>query len=288
MGNSTNWLCLAALIVAGVAVLFFVGGPRTETVVTAPPVAQVTSAPQPAPAATAVKPYVNAGPDITVNECSSVQLTCEGYDPSGGPVTYHWTAENNQGTFSDPNSLRPIYTAPPMCGCERDVMLTLTVTNSQGISASDDMVVYVRKGWCCTPVERYKPVPPARRCPHPVLPCRTKPSIPCCQQVFVPTPCPASSASLTPLIDRSLPASVNEGQPIQLHGRINGPSCNISRIYWTADKGSFRNITSLDPFYFAPTIDYCAGEDVTIDLNVVDVNGVRTFDQVRIHVNNVQ
>ena len=287
MGNNINWLYLAALIAAGIAVLFLVGGPRTETkVVTTPPVA-ATAAPQPTPAGTTVKPYVNAGPDITVHECSSVQLTCEGYDPNGKPVTYHWTAENNQGTFSDPNSLHPIYTAPPTCSCERDVTLTLTVTNSQGISASDDMVVHVRKGRCCPPVERCKPILPAPCCPHPVLPCGAKPSFSCCPQVFVPT-CPASSVSLTPLIDRSLPASINEGQPIQLHGRISGPSCNISRIYWTADKGSFCDSTSLDPFYFAPTIDCCAGEDVTIDLNVVDVNGVRTFDQVRIHVNNVQ
>lgn len=48
------------------------------------------------------------------------------------------------------------------------------------------------------------------------------------------------------------------------------------------------HITSLDPFYFGSTIGCCAGEDVTINLGVVDVNGVRTFDHVRIHAHNVQ
>ncbi len=288
MGNGSNWLWIAALVAVGVAVLFLVGGPQPATAVTTPtttvaPVSQPVSSTATKPA---IAPYVNAGPDITINPCASVQLTCVGYDPTGGPVTYHWTAAGGQGSFSNASALHPIYTAPPTCGCGKNVVLTLTVTTARGVSASDNMVVHVRPAWSHPAVEQCQPVPPPPCCTPPAPPCTPPP--PCCSRMYVPAPCPASHASLTPLISRALPTVINSGQPLQLHGRITGPSCNISRIYWSADKGSFVNITSLNPVYFAPVINHCGGEDVTIDLNVIDINGVRTYDQVRIHINPTQ
>lgn len=50
MGDDVNWLCLATVIVARVAVPFVIGGRSTETVLATPPVMQVI--PQPMSAAT--------------------------------------------------------------------------------------------------------------------------------------------------------------------------------------------------------------------------------------------
>ena len=59
-----------------------------------------------------VVPYVNAGTDITINECCSARLTCEGYDPLGRTVTYHWTAEGGKGSFNDASLLHPVLYSP--------------------------------------------------------------------------------------------------------------------------------------------------------------------------------
>ncbi len=89
-------------------------------------------------------PVVDAGPDITVNENGTVQLTCSATDPDGDALSYYWTVENGRGVLSDPCVLHPIYTAPEVSSCDgEDVVLTLTVTDSCGASSSDTLVVHV-------------------------------------------------------------------------------------------------------------------------------------------------
>jgi hypothetical protein len=81
---------------------------------------------------------------ITVNECSSVRLTCSGYDPDGDALSYYWTASCGRGSFDNPYVLHPVYVAPSTDRCEgEDVVLTLTVTDTCGASATDSMIVHV-------------------------------------------------------------------------------------------------------------------------------------------------
>ncbi|MFC2100016.1 VWA domain-containing protein, partial [Candidatus Bipolaricaulota bacterium] len=90
-------------------------------------------------------PYADAGPDISVDEGATVQLTCSGTDPDGDPVSYYWCVQSGGGTFSNPTALHPMYTAPMTSRCEGEsVVLTLTVTDSCGLSTTDSMVVQVK------------------------------------------------------------------------------------------------------------------------------------------------
>ena len=89
-------------------------------------------------------PYADAGPDICIDEGTTVQLTCSGSDPDGDPVTYAWRVKSGRGTFSNPSALHPMFTAPMTTNCEgEDLVLTLTVTDSCGLSTTDSMVVHV-------------------------------------------------------------------------------------------------------------------------------------------------
>jgi hypothetical protein len=92
-------------------------------------------------------PIADAGGDITIHECSSVRLTCSGYDPDCDALSYYWTASCGRGSFDNPYVLHPIYTAPPTNHCgDEEIVLTLTVTDTCGASATDSITVYVRNG----------------------------------------------------------------------------------------------------------------------------------------------
>lgn len=238
--NDINWLVVIGVVVAGAA-LFLVAGQRSASV---------------------LPPSVNAGPDIVINECSRVQLTCEATDPNGERLTYNWRAE--KGSFSDPHVLRPIYTAPAVCCVGEDVVITLTVTNTHGLSSSDSLIAHVRNVTC----------PPVPICCSPVPP----------QPVVVPT-CPPPAPSCLP---RLAPLkSIDEGQSIQLHGTVYDPDNNVTSYYWTATDGMFNDPTSLNPVYTAPMVTACAGEDVCITLTAVDSCCASGVGQIILHVNNV-
>ncbi len=90
-------------------------------------------------------PVVNAGPDVTVNEGGTIQLTCSASDPDGDALSYHWTIARGRGTLNNSCILHPMYTAPLTNSCTgEDVVLTLTVTDACGASSSDSLVVHVR------------------------------------------------------------------------------------------------------------------------------------------------
>jgi len=90
-------------------------------------------------------PTADAGPDIVVDECATVQLTCSATDPDGDALSYRWTAEGGRGTFDNPTALHPCYTAPRTENCEGEtVLLTLTVSDACGSCVMDTMLVHVR------------------------------------------------------------------------------------------------------------------------------------------------
>jgi hypothetical protein len=128
-------------------------------------------------------PAVDAGIDLDLGERQSVRLSGEAYDPDGGFVTAHWTAECDGGFFSDPHRLNPVYTTPSICCCERCIRLTLTVTDEQGESSSDDLFVRVNGDAITCPVPSCEPCGEAP-CPGPIVcevkwdPCAPEP-LPC-------------------------------------------------------------------------------------------------------------
>ncbi|NIA11543.1 MAG: hypothetical protein GWP10_17940 [Nitrospiraceae bacterium] len=264
-----------------------------------------------------IVPYVNAGPDISVTECCSTRLTCEGYNPSGGSLTYHWTAKDGKGSFNDASLLHPLYTTPSICGCSDDIVLTLTATNEHGIQASDSMTVRVLNTVSYLPLERCRPITPA--------PCRVSPVVPSCAAVPVPhcppqpasacvpvvpycapvAPCPPQPARvcvpvvpycapIPPLcppkpqcMDVSSAKSVNEGGSILLRGAVCDPDNNVVQYTWTANKGTFDDPTSLNPIYYAPLTNACEGEYACITLTAVDSYCAQGVDQIFIHINNL-
>jgi protocatechuate 3,4-dioxygenase beta subunit len=89
-------------------------------------------------------PTADAGGDITISGGTNVQLTCSASDPDGDALSYYWTASCGGGCFSNPRTLHPVYTAPFTDGCkQQDIVLTLTVTDACGASASDSMTAHV-------------------------------------------------------------------------------------------------------------------------------------------------
>jgi len=87
-------------------------------------------------------PTVDLGPDLCMLECDSVLLSPRVADPDGDPLTYVWSASS--GVFDHPFASATLYTAPAtdVCGGV-DVVITLTVTDPCGLSATDSFCVHV-------------------------------------------------------------------------------------------------------------------------------------------------
>ena len=78
----------------------------------------------------------------TVNEGESIQLHGTVADFDCNIVDFRWRA--SAGTFDNPVSLDPVYTAPMIDGCEDlDVEVTLIAVDSCGASASDAFILHV-------------------------------------------------------------------------------------------------------------------------------------------------
>ncbi len=321
MNSSTTLVILMTLIALGAAVLLL-GTPQTEAPAATTTPSPVTTISQPTTGSSAPEtpPTVDAGPNLTLSEGERVQLHGQGSSAGGGTLHYRWSVASGQGTFSDPNRLDPVYTAPTICGCEACIPVTLTIMTDQGASATDQLTVRVhgdavacrsapRRSPCgatspCPPqppitVSRCQPQPLACESPcvpliTPTPPCPRAP-VPCCS-------CPCGSAMLffwppeersaapgdhaTPLIDRHYPAWIDEGTTVRLQGTVNNPACTTVCFAWTASKGTFENADTLTPIYHAPSSDRLGGESVTITLTVRDGFGGSAYDQVRLKIAN--
>jgi len=87
-------------------------------------------------------PTVELGPDLCLLECDSVLLAPKVYDPNGDVLTYSWSA--TAGVFADLSATTTIYSAPSTDNCDgMDVIITLTVTDPCGLSATDSVHVRV-------------------------------------------------------------------------------------------------------------------------------------------------
>ena len=86
---------------------------------------------------------VGAGPDRTLQSGQSLTLAAStAIMDAFGPTTYTWSRLSGVGgSLSDPNILRPVFTAPIVTS-DRTITLRLTVTNNE-ISNSDDVVITV-------------------------------------------------------------------------------------------------------------------------------------------------
>lgn len=241
--SNTNWLWLVGIIVVGAAAFVLsVAGPEP-----APP-RSVNGEDQ------LLLPFVDAGPNLVINECSGIRLTCEGYDPDGSPVTYQWAAAEGRGSFNDPRLLHPVYTAPEVCRGGENILLNLTVTNARGVSNSDRIVVRVCDTIRCPPPECLLPKPMVNR---------------------------------PPVADAGEDIVVTEHSTVRLTCRGYDPDGDPVTYYWTATggRGAFDNPRVLHPRYTAPAVDDCEPRvTVFLTLTVTDSHGASSSDSVTVHV----
>ena len=90
-------------------------------------------------------PKVSVTPDLaTVNGCNAVSLNGTSSDPENDTLSYLWTASPDIGHFVDERSEDTVWTAPAPGVEPQTVILTLTVTDGRGESATDSVIVTVR------------------------------------------------------------------------------------------------------------------------------------------------
>jgi peptidoglycan-associated lipoprotein len=93
--------------------------------------------PAPAPNRNPTVSGITANPP-TVEPGGTTNLSATATDPDGDPLTFLWSAP--QGTFSNPNALNTIFTAPNV---EGNIPVTLTVTDNRGGSATSTITIPV-------------------------------------------------------------------------------------------------------------------------------------------------
>ena len=80
---------------------------------------------------------------------------------------------------------------------------------------------------------------------------------------------------------------MSEDGSVKLYGRVTNPACADVCFSWKASKGTFEDADTLTPIYRAPTSDRFGGEDATITLTIHDEYGNEAYDQIKIHINNL-
>jgi len=116
------------------------------------------------------------------------------------------------------------------------------------------------------------------------------PSTPCGGTTcYVPTTCCYDVCAdpcrrVRPGINRNMPLCVNECSFLQLHSTVAHPICTTVCFEWSASKGWFLDSTASDPLYFAPSTQFCQGEEVWITLLITDASGAQYSDVVSLIV----
>jgi len=86
-------------------------------------------------------PQANAGPDMTVNESTMVQIQCIGTDPDGNKLSYTWTTSSN-AVIEQNTSAQTAVIIPNVVG---DLTITFTCTVDDGtFSSSDSMDILIK------------------------------------------------------------------------------------------------------------------------------------------------
>lgn len=316
-----NWSTLIVIGVAIVLGLLLLGGGGRE-IPMSEPAEPLTSTARPEFGETGSTLRVDVGGDMIVGEREAVQLAGTVTGAAAGAVSYRWTGEGRPGFFSSPNLRDPIYTSPSACDCEERVVLTLTATDSRGALARDSLVLTVRDPSACPPDPCIpKPISaPVDLCAvHVRVPCLSQADAPCerpctsdapsadpCGQVVIPCPCTAGGCASAwssswpaapspgvpgdrskPRIVRQYPAHISEGSAFELTGTIGNPACVSGCFVWVANKGSLEGVDTLSPTYRAPQVDRSGGERVTISLILYDGFGGRSYDQIRVTIDNL-
>ncbi len=268
-------------------------------------------------------PVVEAGENLTLRERERVLLQGHAENVGQGAVSYYWSAEGRRGYFDNAFQKNVVYTAPSVCGYEECITITLTVTDAKGTRASDQLCVRVLgdplncgsvvSGRLCQATTKWCAAPPSPcrvyECPSATAPCES-PCVPHVSAISTcskePVPCCAysqgccasyptsfrfegvvSKERVSPLILRRYPDDMDEGAALELHGTLSNPACASVCFCWKADKGRFEDADTLTPIYHAPMSDRYGGEDTTITLAIYDEAGGYAYDQIRIHINNL-
>jgi uncharacterized protein YkwD len=88
-------------------------------------------------------PTADAGADFAVDQGSPVSITGDGNDPDGSITGWSWSQQSGPTvTLSGANSQQVGFTAPDTAG---DIWLRLTVTDNEGATGFDDVVVTVNE-----------------------------------------------------------------------------------------------------------------------------------------------
>ena len=88
-------------------------------------------------------PVVDLGPDFAINEGETIRWTPSVTDPDCDALRYCWTA--SAGTFDATNVQNPLYAVPATFKCAGEsIVVTLTVTDPCGLTASDSVTIQVR------------------------------------------------------------------------------------------------------------------------------------------------